>query len=130
MTVCGVLACLPVHADPATAYTKEIVPLLEMYCYDCHGEGESKGKFSMDEFKDLPAHLSNRKHWLPVWQNLRSQVMPPSDKDQPSVEEKKKLLAWIEKDVFKLDRVRLALRRGDIAAAKREANVFELTPVL
>jgi hypothetical protein len=34
-----------------------------------------------------------------------------------------------EQDVLKLDRVRLALRRGDIAAAAREAKVFELTPV-
>ena len=102
-TIFGILAGIPVHADPAATYTKEIVPLLEKYCYDCHGDGEAKGKFSMDAFEDLPAHLSNRKHWLPVWQNLRSQVMPPSDKDQPSVEEKKKLAAWIEKDVFKLD---------------------------
>jgi hypothetical protein len=98
-----ILASVSAHADPAAAYRKEIVPLLEMYCYECHGEGDAKGEFSMDEFKDLPAHLKDRKHWLPVWQNLRSQVMPPSDKDQPSVEEKKKLLAWIEKDVFKLD---------------------------
>ncbi len=34
-----------------------------------------------------------------------------------------------EQDVLKLDRVRLALRRGDIAAAAGEARVFELTPV-
>ena len=97
------LAGVPLLADPTASYKKDLVPLLEKYCYECHAEGESKGKFSMDEFKDLPAHLNDRKHWLPVWQNLRSQVMPPSDKDQPSVEEKKKLLAWIEKDVFKLD---------------------------
>ena len=32
-------------------------------------------------------------------------------------------------DIQKLDRVRLALRRGDIAAAKRDAEVFELFPV-
>jgi hypothetical protein len=32
-------------------------------------------------------------------------------------------------DVKKLDRVRLALRRGDIASAAREARVFELLPV-
>lgn len=32
-------------------------------------------------------------------------------------------------DAAKLDRVRLALRRGDIAAAKREAKVYELTPI-
>ena len=35
----------------------------------------------------------------------------------------------LKEDIRKLDRVRLALRRGDIAAAKREAEVFELTPV-
>ena len=34
-----------------------------------------------------------------------------------------------EEDVLKLDRVRLALRRGDIAAASRESKVYALTPV-
>ena len=32
-------------------------------------------------------------------------------------------------DVRKLDRVRLALRRGDVAAAAREAKVYALTPL-
>lgn len=34
-----------------------------------------------------------------------------------------------KEDIRKLDRVRLALRRGDIAAAAKEAEVFELKPV-
>lgn len=90
-------------ADPETTYNEEILPILEDTCFSCHGEGISKGKFSMDEYKDLSAHLSDRKHWLPVWQNVRSQIMPPSDEDPLSVEAKKKLMAWIETDVFKLD---------------------------
>ncbi len=90
-------------ADTATTYNKEIIPLLESYCYKCHGEGEDKGEFSMDEFKDLSKHLNDRKHWIAVWHNLRSQVMPPSDEDQPTVADKKKLMSWIENDVFKLD---------------------------
>jgi hypothetical protein len=32
-------------------------------------------------------------------------------------------------DVFKTDRVRLALRRGDVKAAAKEAKVFELLPL-
>ena len=32
-------------------------------------------------------------------------------------------------DAMKLDRVRIALKRGDVAAAAREAHVFELTPL-
>lgn len=32
-------------------------------------------------------------------------------------------------DIEKLDRVRLALRRGDVAAAAKDAKVFELMPL-
>ena len=35
----------------------------------------------------------------------------------------------IEEDEFKTDRVRAALKRGDIAAAKREARVYEIREV-
>ncbi len=34
-----------------------------------------------------------------------------------------------KEDVFKTDRVRLALRRGDVKAAAKEAKVFELLPL-
>ncbi len=84
-------------------FKKEIQPLLVEYCFDCHGDGSKEGDFRMDSYKDLSAHLGDRKHWLPVWRNLRSQIMPPSDEGQPSVEEKRKLLSWIESSVFKLD---------------------------
>jgi hypothetical protein len=32
-------------------------------------------------------------------------------------------------DALKLDRVRLALRQGDIATAAKEADIYKLTPV-
>jgi hypothetical protein len=35
----------------------------------------------------------------------------------------------MREDEFKTDRVRAALKRGDIAAAKREARVFEIREV-
>jgi hypothetical protein len=35
----------------------------------------------------------------------------------------------MREDEFKTDRVRTALKRGDIAAAKREARVFEIREV-
>jgi hypothetical protein len=35
----------------------------------------------------------------------------------------------MQEDEFKTDRVRAALKRGDIAAAKREARVFEIREV-
>jgi hypothetical protein len=34
-----------------------------------------------------------------------------------------------QEDVLKLDRIRLALRRGDVAAAAKDAKVFERLPL-
>jgi hypothetical protein len=132
---CGGLAsffpCLAT-ADPAKVYDKEILPLLENYCFSCHGEGISKGDFAMDEFKDLSAHLNDRDHWLPIWHNIRSQIMPPSDEDQFSTAEKQKLLTWIEKDVFKLDPTnpdpgRVTIRR--LNRAEYQHAIFDLLGV-
>jgi hypothetical protein len=97
------LLIAPLSADDLVEYQEEIKPLLEHYCYGCHGEGSSKGGFSMDEFSNLSAHLNDLKHWMPIWQDVRSQIMPPSEEDQLLDEEKQKLLGWIQRKVFKLD---------------------------
>ncbi|MGJ8697657.1 MAG: DUF1592 domain-containing protein [Verrucomicrobiaceae bacterium] len=85
------------------SFEKDVEPLLEDFCHDCHADGSSKGDFSMEDFDDLSAHLSDVSHWLPVWRNIRSQIMPPSEKDQFTAEEKKTVLRWIEQEVFKVD---------------------------
>ena len=97
------ISVLSAGARAEVSFEKEIKPLLEVYCFDCHGDGASKGDFVMDEFDDLSKHLEDLDHWLPVWRNLRAQIMPPPKKDQPSVEESRELLSWIETKVFKLD---------------------------
>ena len=85
------------------SYKKEIEPLLVNYCFDCHADGISEGDFKMDDFANLSAHLDDAKHWIPVWKNLRSQIMPPSEELQPTTEDKSRILDWIETRVFKLD---------------------------
>jgi len=114
------------------AYKKDIEPLLVKYCFDCHGDGSREGDFRIDVFKDLSAHLDDRKHWMPVWKNLRSQIMPPSEEDQPSADETRKLLAWIEAEVFKLDPKKPDPGRVTIRRLNREEYrnaVFDLLGV-
>ena len=90
-----------VRAD--ATFKKEIEPLLEYYCFDCHGDGASKGDFSMEEYASLGDHLGDVEHWLAVWRNVRAQIMPPPKKEQPNLKERRKLLRWIESRVFELD---------------------------
>ena len=85
-------------------FTKKIKPLLQDYCFDCHGDGAKKGDFVLDEYKSTEALLKDRLAWLRIWENVRTDLMPPSkEKFQPNVEERKAILAWIEKKIFKLD---------------------------
>lgn len=81
-----------------------IEPLLQDYCYDCHGDGAKKGDISMDSYEALAEHLQDHQLWLRIWQNVRTQLMPPADeKFQPEEEERGQLAAWIEKRIFKID---------------------------
>ncbi len=105
LTIATVLALAGTTAgEVAKEFEKEIVPLLEDYCYDCHGDSSKKGDVSLDEFKDLASHLEDRDLWLRVWKNVRRELMPPPEKDfQPTSEERRVLTSWIEKRVLKID---------------------------
>ena len=81
----------------------EIEPLLGKYCYDCHGDGSSKGDLALDSFKTDPAFLSNRPVWWKVLKNVRAGIMPPAKKPQPTADEKVKLAAWIKYGAFGID---------------------------
>ncbi|MEC9056659.1 MAG: DUF1587 domain-containing protein, partial [Verrucomicrobiota bacterium] len=87
----------------AGEFESRIKPLLEQYCYDCHGDGASKGEVSLDDPEKGVHKLENQELWLKVWKNLRTDLMPPAKKDQPTVDERVELIAWIERKVFGLD---------------------------
>ena len=87
----------------AADFTKEIQPLLSEYCYDCHADGAAKGDFAMDDHDSVTDLVSDLRHWVPIWENLRSHLMPPANKPQPSDAQRALLAKWIEQEVFKLD---------------------------
>ncbi|AOS43037.1 hypothetical protein Verru16b_00075 [Lacunisphaera limnophila] len=98
----------PVVLSAQTAldtFQKEIRPMLETYCYSCHGDGESEGGVTLDAFKD-EASLKDHKLWLRVLKNTRSRIMPPVEEDYLEQAEIDKLAAFIKRDVFELDPAR------------------------
>ncbi len=84
-------------------FVDEIEPILSSYCYDCHGDGMDKGDFRMDDFEKIENHLANQELWFGIWESMRASLMPPAKKKQPGDDEKKKVIAWIEREVFQLD---------------------------
>ena len=84
-------------------YSEEIQPILEQYCYACHGLGAKKGKLALDEFSDEKAARNAPRVWHAVLKNVRSGIMPPADKPQPSAEQRRLLEDWIKYGAFGID---------------------------
>ena len=87
----------------ASQFDSKIKPFLSKYCYDCHGEGSTKGQISLDDPQNGAQHMNNHELWLQIWKNLRSDLMPPAKKEQPKITELQEVIHWIERNVFLLD---------------------------
>ena len=96
-----------VGAEPAAAasFHQKIEPLLTKYCYDCHGNGISKGKVSFDSFATDAELFAKRDMWLAALKNVRAGLMPPRDEDnlRPSDAEIETLSRWIKYEAFAID---------------------------
>ena len=91
------------EVDPTAEFEKEILPILENHCYDCHGDGEHKGKVAFDTFGSAAALMDQTDLWVHALKNVRSGLMPPAKKKRPSAEEIAKLEEWIKRGPLKLD---------------------------
>ncbi len=88
--------------DALATFKREIQPVLNQYCYDCHGAGVAKGGVTLDEFSTT-AELKDHKLWLRALNNVRSKIMPPADEAHLPPAEAEKLSSWIKRQVFELD---------------------------
>ena len=83
-------------SDKTNLYAKEILPLLQEYCYDCHGDGAKKGKLALDIHSNPEEITGDHQLWKKVWENLHRRNMPPADMEQPGDKEIDRILSWMK----------------------------------
>jgi hypothetical protein len=99
------------------SYDNRVLPLIQKYCYQCHGNGQHKADFAIDSFKSVDAMLKESAAWRTLAGHVRANEMPPPEaKAQPTLEEREIILNWIEKELFgqatsKPDPGRVTIRR-------------------
>ena len=81
-------------------FNEKVLPLLEEYCYDCHGDGAKKGDFAMDELIALGNVSKHSEKWDRIWKNIYNRNMPPANVPQPLDSEISTILSWIEDASF------------------------------
>ncbi len=95
----ALLALLAATCAPAQEldFTNDIRPLLDTYCFSCHGPQKQKGGLDLSK-QVLPGTCTTADHrWDGILRELADQVMPPPEKPQPTAIERERLTAWIER---------------------------------
>ena len=80
-----------------------VVPLLKRYCYDCHGNDSNSGELNLEHLITERPIVINRDKWVNVLEQTKNRVMPPEDGDQPSEEEREKLVLVLHHSIHNFD---------------------------
>jgi hypothetical protein len=81
-------------ANPA--YSKDIVPLLKTFCFECHNTGKRRGGLDLEQIESESAAIELVELWKDVGERLHAKDMPPPKKKQPSEAERKVLHSWVK----------------------------------
>ena len=98
--VCLLLCSTALHAADVTQVKPE--RFLSRYCLGCHGANEQKGDRRFDNLPTtVGADVAIAERWQEVLHQLQLGEMPPSDEKQPTNDERRLVIAWIEEQVTK-----------------------------
>ena len=90
-----------VHAgaqEPAAgSFARDVLPLLQKYCWDCHGDGAHKGEMNFDKYTGESMVLADRKIWSGVMFHVEQWTMPPVKRsEQPTPQERDFLAKYLD----------------------------------
>ena len=77
--------------------------MLHAYCGDCHANGANEGGVVLDKIFDVQSTGRSIALWERAIKQLRHDLMPPREEDQPADAEVAAVEAWVKSSVFKID---------------------------
>lgn len=93
VTLCSLSAGAAGEGD--AVFEKEIRPLVQQYCNDCHSGETTEADIDLDAFSTQADLRRQLDVWLKVRTMLDSRQMPPKDSRQPTDDQRKRLQSWV-----------------------------------
>jgi hypothetical protein len=82
-------------AEPADDFRKEIRPILEKHCFECHGTEKKKGSLDLTPFTEYEQVLADKETWQLVLERVQAFEMPPEGKPELGFNKHQKLVKWL-----------------------------------
>jgi hypothetical protein len=90
------LAGLGLHADPIP--TKQL-EFIDSHCLECHDSDTAKADLDLEHESIDWRSKSTRHHWDMIYTMVSRNKMPPRKKDQPTTDEKRLFLSWLDEQL-------------------------------
>ena len=84
------------------SYEADIRPLLDEYCYRCHGEEKQNGDVQLSSFHEKRMLIREHELWREVIHQIESEEMP-EEEPLPTPEERRLLVDWLEHTLNEID---------------------------
>ena len=89
-------------AEPLASFENDVRPLLEEYCFRCHGENKQKGDVQLSSFHSKRMMIEEHELWREVIHQIKSEEMP-DEEPLPSPQERALLVDWLEQTLNEID---------------------------
>ena len=84
---------------PAIDYAQQVEPLLQKYCFGCHGERKQKGDVRLDTLDHRMLARADAEGWHAALDMIQSAEMPPEEKPQLADDERRLVVRWLEQSL-------------------------------
>ncbi|MDG2380258.1 MAG: DUF1592 domain-containing protein [Pirellulaceae bacterium] len=85
-------------------FAEHVRPVLSTYCHGCHSGDEPEAELNLASYDRTAVDVAeNHAVWARIEEVVRSGEMPPDNEPQPSPEETKQLLGWLESALNSID---------------------------
>jgi len=84
-------------------FVESVKPLFAKYCVTCHNDKKMSAGMSLEPFNDTASARKAHDLWEKVKEHVANKQMPPKGKPNPTDDERKVIVAWIDSVAIKVD---------------------------
>ncbi|MBL8793155.1 MAG: DUF1587 domain-containing protein, partial [Planctomycetia bacterium] len=81
--------------DASASFRKQVLPVLEARCTECHSGDKPKAKLDLAGPRSLEQLRTQSQHWFSVLERVEAGTMPPKSAEPLQAGEKQALAAWV-----------------------------------